>query len=265
MTFFDPGFLNPDMLAGIARGFDTLTNNGTPTAGGGFPASPTGGLLDSLGSTLLGGLFGHFGIGGQPGEAPQNALATASTPVTQLSAAASAPLLPGGSSASVPQGGGWWSDYGVGASPGGAPRFSFPTIPSPTQQPAASPPPPISQPATPQDQGGGLLGALGEWLGNNRSALMGFGAGIAGGSNWGEGINKGWQNAMAGSAHDQKRVAENQTAAALTNRGFDADTAQAAARNPAMLRAIMGQGLRPQARPPSLPNNTWPGPSVYGR
>lgn len=264
MTFFDPGFLNPDMLAGIARSFATLTNNGTPTAGGGFPASPTGGFLDSLGSTLPGGLLGHFGNGGQPGEAPQNALTTASTPVTQLAATVS-PLLPGGSSASMPQGGGWWSDYGVGALPGASPRFSFPTTPTPTQQPAASPLLPMPQSATPQDQGGGLLGALGEWLGNNRSALMGFGAGIAGGSNWGEGINKGWQNAMAGSAHDQKRVAENQTAAALTNRGFDADTAQAAARNPAMLRAIMGQGFRPQARPPSLQSNVWPGPPVYGR
>ena len=264
MTFFDPGFFNPDMLAGIARGFATLTNNGTPTAGGGFPAPPTGGLLDSLGSTLPGGLFGHFGNGGQPGEAPQNAVATASTPVTQLSAAAS-PLLPGGIPTSMQDGGGLWSGFGVGAWPGAAPKFSFPTTPTPTQQPAASPPPPLPQPAMLQDQDGGLLGALGEWLGNNRSALMGFGAGIAGGSNWGEGINKGWQNAVAGSSLDQKRAAENQTATALTNCGFDADTAQAAARNPAMLRAIMGQGFRPQARPPSLQNNTWPGSSAYRR
>ena len=73
----------------------------------------------------------------------------------------------------------------------------------------------------------------------------------------GEVINKSWQNAMAASAHDQTRVAENKTAAALTNRGYDAGTAQAVGRNPAMLRAIMGQGFRPQARAPSLQSNTW--------
>jgi hypothetical protein len=94
---------------------------------------------------------------------------------------------------------------------------------------------------------GGLLEGLGEWLGNNSATLMGLGAGIAGGRNWGEGLSKGFQNAMTGRALDQRRSAHDQVVAALMDRGLDATTARAAAGNPAMLRAMLQELGQPRA------------------
>jgi hypothetical protein len=93
-------------------------------------------------------------------------------------------------------------------------------------------------------------GLLGDWLGNNSATLMGLGAGIAGGRTWGEGLSKGFQNAMTGRALDQRRSAHDQVVAALMQRGLDATTATAAAGNPTMLRAMLqdlGQA-QPRAR-----------------
>ena len=80
---------------------------------------------------------------------------------------------------------------------------------------------------------GDLLGGFGNWLGNNSSTLMGLGAGIAGGRTWGEGLSKGFQNAITGRALDQRRAVHDQTVAALMQRGLDESTARTAAGNPA--------------------------------
>jgi hypothetical protein len=272
MALFDSGYFNSP--AGYLGGFDTLMNSGAPTAGGGFSLSRNGGLLDNLASMLPGGLPGNYGSGGWF-DAPRNAVATASTPVRQLAATDSQPQ-PDARAPSTGPGVDMWSGFGIGPWPGLAPQSSFltapplttpmppastATAPTPTGQPAAplSLHPTLPQSVVPQGQGSGFLGDLGDWIGNNRWALMGLGAGIAGGSNWGEGINKGWQNAMAGRTLDQQSAAENQTATALMKRGIDADTARAAARNPTMLRAVMGLGYGPQARSPSLQGNARPG------
>jgi hypothetical protein len=278
MALFDSGYFNSP--AGyVAGGFDTPMNSGTPTAGGGFSVSPNGGLFDNLASMLHGGgLLGKYGSSVWL-DTLRNAVATTSMPFRQLAATDSQPQ-PSSHPSSTPPGGGYWNGFGIGAWPGAAPQSSFPTAPAPTAPAptAAMPPastataptptgqPAASQPVMPQGQGSGFLGELGDWLGNNRAALMGLGAGIAGGSTWGEGINKGWQNAMAGHTLDERRAAENQTATVLMNRGFDAVTARAAARSPTMLRAIMSQDYRSQARLPSLQNNAGPGSTtVYGR
>src|SRR5262245_11163962 len=99
---------------------------------------------------------------------------------------------------------------------------------------------------------GGLLGGLGSWLGNNSATLMGLGAGIAGGRNWGEGLSKGFQNAMTGRALDRQRSAHEQVVAALMQRGLDATAASAAAGNPTMLRALLQELGWPRSRPSRL-------------
>ena len=177
--------------------FDILANYGRPTAGGGYPVSPTGGLLDQvLASMRGGGLLNRYdAVGRWPGESLPNDVATAAI---------------------------------------------------------ATPQPPLPLPqALPQDQGGSVLGGLGNWLGNNSSTLMGLGAGIAGGRSWGEGLGKGLQNAMSGRALDQQRAGQNQTVTALMSRGLSEDMARAAAGNPTMLRAVLWQLYQPQSRPPS--------------
>ncbi len=124
-------------------------------------------------------------------------------------------------------------------------RSSDETLPSDI----ATAPMPLPQPAMPQQQGGGFFSGLGDWLGNNRSALMGLGAGIAGGRTWGEGLSKGFQNAMTGRALDQQHAAQNLTVTALMRHGLDEGTARAAAGNPTMLRAILWQLYSPRSRP----------------
>jgi hypothetical protein len=86
---------------------------------------------------------------------------------------------------------------------------------------------------------GGPLGGLGHWLADNGATLMGLGAGIAGGRTWGEGLSKGFQNAMTGRSLDRQRGAHDQVVAALMQRGLDPTTAHAAAGNPALLRAML--------------------------
>jgi hypothetical protein len=266
MALFDSGFFNSPANY-LAGGFDTLMNSGAPTVAGSSYQSPLGELLDNYASVLRGGLLGNYGGGGLPGDAPQSAAAPSAMPAQQFAATASPPQ-PANLPSWMPPGGSWFGSIGAWPSP--APQLGLPTAPAPTQ-PSAAPRPPLSlhpdlpQSAAPQGQGGGVFGELGDWIGNNRWALMGLGAGIAGGSNWGEGINKGWQNAMAGRTLDQQSTAENQTVAALTKRGIDADTARAAARNPTMLRAVLGQGYGPPTRLPSLQSNARPGSSFYRR
>jgi hypothetical protein len=66
--------------------FDILANYGSPTAGGGYPASPTGGLLDQvLASMRGGGLLNRYdAVGRWPGGNPPNDVATAAVPTPTL-------------------------------------------------------------------------------------------------------------------------------------------------------------------------------------
>jgi len=146
------------------------------------------------------------------------------------------------------RGGGLLNRYDpVGRWPGESPPNDVATAAVATPQPTL----PLPQ-VLPQDQGSGAgLGGLGNWLGNNGSTLVGLGAGIAGGRSWGEGLSKGFQNAMSGRALDQQRAGQNQTVAALMTRGLSEDMARAAAGNPTMLRAVLWQLYQPQARSPS--------------
>jgi len=147
------------------------------------------------------------------------------------------------------RGGGLLNRYDpVGRWPGESPPNDVATAAVAMPQPM-----PPSPQASFQDQGSGsVLGGLGNWLGNNSSTLMGLGAGIAGGRNWGEGLGKGLQNAMSGRALDQQRAGQDQTVAALMGRGLSEDVARAAAGNPTMLRAVLWQLYGHPTRAPSL-------------
>jgi hypothetical protein len=65
--------------------FDILANYGRPTAGGGYPVSPTGGLLDYVLTSMRGGgLLNRYDAVGGPGETPPNDVATAAVATPQL-------------------------------------------------------------------------------------------------------------------------------------------------------------------------------------
>jgi hypothetical protein len=84
-------------------------------------------------------------------------------------------------------------------------------------------------------------GGADHWLGSNGSTPIGLGAGVAGGSNWGNGLSNGFPNALVGGAFDPHRAGQSRTVTALMNHGLDADTARAAAGNPTILRAVLWQ------------------------
>jgi hypothetical protein len=61
-----------------------------------------------------------------------------------------------------------------------------------------------------QPQGGGLLGNVGGWLGNNQDALVAMGLGMAGGATPMEGFKGGMQGYLSGRKSDQSRTAGEQ-------------------------------------------------------
>jgi hypothetical protein len=105
-------------------------------------------------------------------------------------------------------------------------------------------------------------GATGHWLGSNGSTPSGLGAGIAGGSSWGDGLSNSFPNALAGGMFDPRHAGQSRTVATLMNHGLDEDTARAAAGNPTMLRAVLWQLHAPLERPPSSPDEPAPAPIV---
>ena len=63
-------------------------------------------------------------------------------------------------------------------------------------------------------QGGGLLDSIGNWAGNNSNALIGLGAGIAGGGpNWNAAVGRGLQGFQSGQQMDQKERLQKMTLA----------------------------------------------------
>src|SRR6266852_2890172 len=90
--------------------FEALANYGSPTVGGGFLVSPTGGLLDHVLTSMRGGglLSRYDAVGGWPGESPPNQVATDLAPTPQP-ALPSPQVLPQGQSGGAFLGGlGHW-------------------------------------------------------------------------------------------------------------------------------------------------------------
>ena len=110
-----------------------------------------------------------------------------------------------------------------------------------TQRLAGMVPEPLETRAPVTVEGGGFFGPLGHWLGDNSSALIGLGGGLAGGRSWSQGLGRGLELALSGRALDRQRAARNETVATLTRLGMNADTARAAAGNPTLLRALLAR------------------------
>jgi hypothetical protein len=96
--------------------------------------------------------------------------------------------------------------------------------------------------------GGGLFGqafgqppqqpGFGDLIANNRNAILGYLAGALQGGNLGQSIGRGLQGWQQGQEADQKRQIPGATWRALTATGVPDATAQAAALNPDVMRAI---------------------------
>jgi hypothetical protein len=96
--------------------------------------------------------------------------------------------------------------------------------------------------------GGGLFGnafgqppqqpGFGDLVDNNRNAILGYLAGALQGGNLGQSIGRGLQGWQQGQEADQKRQIPGATWRALTATGVPDATAQAAALNPDVMRAI---------------------------
>lgn len=98
------------------------------------------------------------------------------------------------------------------------------------------------------DQGGtGLLGNLGQYMGDNRNALMMMGLGLASGNNWGEGAGNALKGYAQGQAADQTQAGLRAAMPHILSRP-DIDPAVKAAiqRNPSMAMPL----LTAMAKPP---------------
>ena len=83
---------------------------------------------------------------------------------------------------------------------------------------------------------------------------MGLGAGIAGGRTWGEGLSKGFQNAMTGRTLDQQHAAHSQTVAALMTRRLRRDNGARGGRQPHhAARVLVAASVLPASAPVVAP------------
>ena len=115
---------------------------------------------------------------------------------------------------------------------------------------------------TPQD---GFSG----WLGNNSNALIGLGAGLAGGGkNWNEAVGRGLQGFMSGRQQDsatlQQNLSKNLTYQALIARGVPEAEVRAAMGSPEILRALTNQVFAPKNRGFQLIGQDEKGKPKYG-
>ena len=95
-----------------------------------------------------------------------------------------------------------------------------------------------------QPSRGGLAALLGfkpnpvtDYIGNNRSALLGLAAGLAGGPTWGEGLSNGFQMAAQGGQMD-RQAAEKLKAEALANKQTNATKEWLAQTYPDLAQAV---------------------------
>ncbi|MFG1389087.1 hypothetical protein [Xanthobacter versatilis] len=87
-----------------------------------------------------------------------------------------------------------------------------------------------------------------DWIGQNKSTLLGLAAGLAGAPSFGEGMARGFRGAAAGSQMDQHNVQtgqaqqmQNATARYLLSKGLTPDQTMAMLSNPAALGAFLKQ------------------------
>lgn len=88
-----------------------------------------------------------------------------------------------------------------------------------------------------QPEGGGLLDRLGAFAGNNQNALIGLGAGIAGGGNWNQAVSRGLQGYQSGQQQDIGQRNQQMTLQALQSSGFTPQQAMLAMLNPKMMES----------------------------
>ena len=88
--------------------------------------------------------------------------------------------------------------------------------------------------------GSSILDRIGAFAGNNSNALIGLGAGIAGGGkNWNEAVGRGLQGFQSGMQQDRTLENQRQTLAGLVRQGIHPQIAQMAMSNPEILKAII--------------------------
>jgi hypothetical protein len=88
----------------------------------------------------------------------------------------------------------------------------------------------------PQPQIPAPSGGLAGWLGGNSNALIGLGAGIAGGGTLSDSIARGLQGLLTGRQADQKQAIGNATMQALVARGLDPQQAALALAHPELMK-----------------------------
>jgi hypothetical protein len=88
---------------------------------------------------------------------------------------------------------------------------------------------------------GSLLDKIVSGVADNSDMLLGLASGLVGAPSVATGFSRGFQNAMAASASDDKRRSRNQTAAFLQSKGYSPEDAAVIAGNPAVLQAVLTQ------------------------
>lgn len=165
---------------------------------------------------------------------------------TQPAAPMSAPMAAPMNAPALPSG--LLPNQFSGGLPFGAPipPMQTPAMAQPTQQQEL---PPQSQPTAgtlpgygPQPQAGGI----GDWLRNNSNMLMGLGAGIAGGRDWGQGVSMGLQGAMAGRKADSTQSTQQAVYQAIYRATGDHNKALLAAQDPEARKFVMEQIYGPK-------------------
>ncbi len=111
----------------------------------------------------------------------------------------------------------------------------------PTNQPQQQPAPQL-QPQIPAPTGG-----LANWLAGNSNALIGLGAGIAGGGTLSDSIAKGLQGLLTARQADQRQAIGTATMQALVARGLDPQQAALALAHPELMK-IAAARLYPSYR-----------------
>jgi hypothetical protein len=120
-----------------------------------------------------------------------------------------------------------------------APMASAASIPLPRPRPAGgSSELQPSVPPLPPFLGGAQPGGFAAMLNNNSSAILGYLAGALQGGSLGQSIGRGLQGWQQGQQSDMQRQIPSATYRALTAAGFPGATAQAAALNPEIMRAV---------------------------
>src|SRR4051812_15982548 len=98
----------------------------------------------------------------------------------------------------------------------------------------------LNLPDSAGDAAGSILSGIGKFASNNSNALIGLGAGIAGGGpNWNTAVGRGLQGFQSGMQQDRTLENQRQTLAGLLRQGIHPQIAQMAMTNPEIFKAII--------------------------